>query len=319
VSNRTRRTVIMLIVGAMVVLPLVGLLAMERITAVGPSSDRPLAILLLGSDAGPPRSDDTLTGRADGFQLLFVSAERDRATFVSIPRDSWVPVTGLSDNKINACLTRGPQNCVSTVENAFGIEIDAYFVTSMWGFADAVNEFVGCDIGDPELSRTCTRGLTIDVDFACSSNCSGFAIPTRGVQKVSGFQALTLARNRGLRAAGDFTRSASQAELLAVAHSEMQAEASIARMMDALRILRRHSATDLSLPQLTRLGLDAMRLDPANVERIVAPARIGTVGAASVVFLNDPAYDIITEAAATGRLPEAFRATPTQPGAPAAR
>jgi len=310
VSNRTRRTIVMLIVGAMVVLPLVGVLAMERITAVGPSTDRPLAILLLGSDAGPPRTDNTLTGRADGFQLLFVSAERDRATFVSLPRDSWVPVTGLGDNKINACMTRGPENCVTTVENAFGIEIDAYFVTSMWGFADAVNEFVGCDIGDPELSRACTRGLTVDVDFICAANCGGFPITARGEQKVSGFEALTIARNRGQRAAGDFTRAASQAELLAIAHAEMQAEGSIARMMDALRILRRHSATDLSLPQLTRLGLDAMRLDPANVERILAPSRIGTVGPASVVFLNDPAYDIITEAAATGRLPEAFRAAP---------
>jgi polyisoprenyl-teichoic acid--peptidoglycan teichoic acid transferase len=312
VSSRTRRTVIMLIVGAMVVLPLVGVLAMERITAVGPSTDRPLAILLLGSDAGPPRTDDTVTGRADGFQLLFVSAERDRATFVSLPRDSWVPVTGLGDNKINACMTRGPENCVTTVENAFGIEIDAYFVTSMWGFADAVNEFVGCDIGDPELSRTCTRGLTVDVDFTCSANCGGFPIASRGEQKVSGFEALTIARNRGQRAAGDFSRSASQAELLAIAHAEMQAEGSIARMMDALRILRRHSVTDLSLPQLTRLGLDAMRLDPANVERILAPSRIGTVGAASVVFLNDPTYDIISEAAATGRLPEAFRTPATR-------
>ena len=306
-SNRTRRTVVMLIVGAMVVLPLVGLLAMERVTAVGPSSDQPLTILLLGSDAGPPRDDDTLTGRADGFQLLFVSAERDRATFVSIPRDAWVPVTGMGNNKINACLTRGPENCVSTVEGAFGINVDAYFVTSMWGFANAVNEFVGCPLGDPELTRECTRGLTVDVDFSCTSNCSGFAIPQRGVQQVSGFEALTVARNRGQRAQGDFTRSQSQAELLAIAHAEMQAEGSIARMMEALRILRRHSATDLTLPQLTRLGLDAKRLDPANVERILAPSRIGSVGAASVVFLNDPAYDIIAEAAATGRLPEAFR------------
>jgi polyisoprenyl-teichoic acid--peptidoglycan teichoic acid transferase len=307
VSSRTRRTIVMLIVGAMVVLPLVGLMAMERVTAVGPSTERPLAILLLGSDAGPPRDDDTISGRADGFQLLFVSAERDRATFVSLPRDSWVPVTGLGDNKINACLTRGPENCVSTVENAFGIEIDAYFVTSMWGFADAVNEFVGCDLGDPELTRNCTRGLTVDVDFTCTANCGGFAIPQRGVQQVSGFEALTLARNRGQRSAGDFSRSQSQAELLAIAHAEMQAEGSIARMMDALRILRRHSVTDLTLPQLTRLGLDAMRLDPDNVERILAPSRIGTVGAASVVFLNDPTYDIVAEAAATGRLPLEFR------------
>ena len=306
-SDRTRRTVVMLVVGALLVLPIIGVFAMERVTAVGPSTDRPLAILLLGSDGGPPRADDPMSARADGFQLLFVSAERDRATFVSIPRDSWVPVTGLGDNKINACLTRGPENCVTTVENAFDIEIDAYFVTSMWGFADAVNEFVGCDIGDPEVSRGCTRGLEVDVDFTCQQNCGGFAIESRGVQKLSGYEVLTVARNRNNRSGGDFTRSASQAELLAIAHATMQEDGSVARMMDTLRILRRHSVTDLTLPQLTRLGIDAMRLDPANVERILAPSRVGSVGAASVVFLNDPAYDIIAEAAETGRLPEAFR------------
>ncbi len=307
-TNRTRRTVIMLVVGAMVVLPFVGLFAMERITAVGPSTDRPLAILLLGSDEGPPRDGDPLTGRADGFQLLFVSQERDRATFVSFPRDSWVPVTGLGETKINACMTSGPENCVATVEDVFQIEVDAYFATSMWGFADAVNEFVGCDIGDPELSRGCTRGLTYDVDFTCSSGCGGFAIEEAGEQQLSGFEALTIARNRKLRAEGDFTRSESQAELLAAAHAELKADGSIARMMDALRILRRHSATDLTLPQLTRLGLDALRLDPANVENVLAPSRVGTVGAASVVFLEDETYDIVAEAAATGRLPEEFRA-----------
>ena len=308
-SDRTRRTVVMLVVGALLVLPIIGVFAMERITAVGPSTDRPLAILLLGSDGGPPRSDDTMSARADGFQLLFVSVERDRATFVSIPRDSWVPVTGLGDNRINACLTRGPENCVTTVENVFGIEIDAYFATSMWGFAEAVNEFVGCDSGreDPEVSRGCTRGLEMDVDFTCRQNCSGFPIEERGVQKVSGYEALTLVRNRSIRPGGDFARSQSQAEVLAVAHRTMQEDGSVARMMETLRILRRHSVTDLTLPQLTRLGLDAMRLDPANVERVLAPARVGNVGAASVVFLNDPAYDLIAEAAETGRPPEEFR------------
>jgi len=308
VSDRTRRIVVGLIIGALVVVPLVGIaMAAERLTSVGPSTDRPLAILLMGSDAGPPRDDDTLSGRADGFQLLFVSQERDHATFVSIPRDSWVPVPGMGDTKINACLTRGPENCVATVENAFGIEIDAWFVTSMWGFADAVNEFVGCGIGDPELSRNCTRGLPVEVDYTCASGCGGFPITERGEQRLSGYEALTHSRYRMGRNGGDFGRAQGQAEVLASAHAELMLDGSVARTMDALRVLRRHSVTDLTMPQLVRLGLDAMRLDPANVERILAPSRVGTVGAASVVFLNDPAYDLIAEAAVTGQLPEAFR------------
>jgi len=302
VTARTRRIVVTLIVGSLVLLPMLALAAQQLVT-VGPSSDRPLAILLLGSDAGPPRADDTLSGRADGFQLLFVSEDRQHATFVSVPRDSWVPVPGLGDTKINACLTRGALTCVETVESVFGIEIDAWFVTSMWGFADAVNEFVGCPIGDPELSRQCSRGITVDVDFTCTANCGGFVIPQRGEQALSGFEALTFTRYRQTRTGGDFGRSQGQAELLAAAHAQLQTDGSLAKMMDSLRVLLRHSVTDLTMPQLVRLGLDAMRLDPTNVETVLLPARLGTVGSASVVFVNDEAYSLVTETARTGQLP----------------
>ncbi len=294
---RTRRIVVSLIVGALVLLPLVGL-AMERMVAVGPSSDQPLTILLLGSDAGPPREDFTLAGRADGIQLLFVSADRQNATIVSVPRDSWVAVPGFGETKINACLTRGPENCVTTVENAFDITIDAYFVTSMWGFADAVNEFSGCPSGPGE----CSRGITVDVDFTCTSKCGGLSIDRLGEQQLNGYQALTYARVRKGREGGDFGRSQGQAELLALAHAEMQSEGSVARMMDALRILRRHSVTDLTMPQLARLGLDAMRLDPANVERRLAPSVTAQIGAASAVRLLPDAYPLIADAADNGIL-----------------
>jgi len=297
VSLRTRRIVVSLIVGALVVLPLIGL-ALERMVAVGPSSDAPVAFLLIGSDSGPPREDFPLTGRADGFQLLFVSADRTAATIVSIPRDSWVPVVGVGETKINACLTRGPENCVETVEQAFDISIDGYFVTSMWGFADAVNEFSGCPSGPGD----CSRGITVDVDFTCTSECGGLPIETTGVQQLNGYEALTYARVRKGREGGDFGRSQGQAELLALAHAEVRAEGSVARMMDALRILRRHAVTDLTMPQLARLGLDAMRLDPANVERQLAPSVTAQIGAASAVRLLPEAYPLISDAADDGQL-----------------
>ena len=296
-SLRTRRIVVSLIVGALVVLPLIGL-ALERMVAVGPSSDAPVAFLLIGSDSGPPREDFPLTGRADGFQLLFVSADRTAATIVSIPRDSWVPVVGVGETKINACLTRGPENCVETVEQAFDISIDGYFVTSMWGFADAVNEFSGCPSGPGD----CSRGITVDVDFTCTSECGGLPIETTGVQQLNGYEALTYARVRKGREGGDFGRSQGQAELLALAHAEVRAEGSVARMMDALRILRRHAVTDLTMPQLARLGLDAMRLDPANVERQLAPSVTAQIGAASAVRLLPEAYPLISDAADDGQL-----------------
>ena len=297
-SPRTRRITAAL-VGALLLLPALAF-ATERLVAVDPEGDGTLVVLLMGSDQGPPRDELPTDGRADAIQLLFVSAERDAATFISIPRDSWLEVGGIGETKINACLTRGAQNCADSLEEAFGIEIAGWMLTSMWGMADAVNEFAGCPSGPED----CDRGLVVNVDFTCTSQCGGLPIAERGEQRLNGYEALTYARYRKGREGGDFGRSQGQAELLAIAHREVVEDGSVARMMDALRILRRHTETSFTMPQLVRLGLDAMRVDPANVQRQLVPSRTGTVGAASVVFLEDGTYDLVADVIADGVIGE---------------
>ncbi len=289
-TTRARRLTAALL-GALLLLPALAF-ATERLVAVEPEGDGTLAILLLGSDEGPPREGLLTEGRADAIQLLFVSAERDAATLLSIPRDSWVEVAGIGETKVNACMTRGPENCADTFEELFGIEIAGWLATSMWGMADAVNEFTGCPSG-PEA---CDRGLVVNVDFTCTSECGGLAIPQEGEQRLNGYQALTYARYRKGREGGDFGRAQGQAELLAIAHREVAEEGSVARMMDALRILRRHTVTSFTMPQMVRLGLDALRVDPAAVQRQLAPSTATTIGAASAVRLLDGAYPMVDDA-----------------------
>ncbi len=289
-SPRTRRITAAL-VGALLLLPALAF-ATERLTAVAPEGDGTLVVLLMGSDEGPPRDGRPDEGRADAIQLLFVSAERDAATFISIPRDSWVPVNCVGETKINACMTRGPQNCADTIEDVFGVEIAGWMLTSMWGMADAVNEFSGCPSGPED----CDRGLVVNVDFTCTTQCGGLAIPERGEQRLNGYEALTYARYRKGREGGDFGRAQGQAELLAIAHREVAEDGSVARMMDALRILRRHTITSFTMPQLVRLGLDALRVDPATVQRQLIPSTTATIGAASAVRLLDGAYPMVDDA-----------------------
>jgi polyisoprenyl-teichoic acid--peptidoglycan teichoic acid transferase len=244
-----------------------------------------LTLLLLGSDEGPNRSANPLVGRADGFQLLFVSADRQHATFVSIPRDAWIPVTGRGTTRINACLVDGPETCVSTVEREFGVSVDGYFVTSMRGFARAIDAY---------------GGITVDVPTPMYDG--GYDITTAGEQHLEGLQALTYARDRKNRPGGDFGRSQAQAELLAIAHADVVRQGDIEQVLEAVKILRRHSVTDLSGPQLVRLGFEALQLPPENVQRVLAPGNHGTAGAAAVVRLQGGAYDLIRDAAADGRI-----------------
>lgn len=281
--SRRRRTLVALL--AVVVL-LVGTaaVAVERVlTPTGSGEVR--TFLLLGSDEGPMRSQNPLRGRADGIQLLFVSGDRQHATFVSIPRDAYIPVPGRGTTRINACLVDGPDNCVRTVEQEFGVSIDGYLVTSMHGFARGVNSF---------------GGLTVDVSGPVFDG--GHDIPQAGMQHLSGMQALTYARDRSNRPGGDFTRSQAQARLLAIAHREVVEAGDVRRTIDAIRAVREHTVTDLSGQQLAHLGFEALRVPPGNVERVLAPGQHGRAGAMAIVRLQPRAYELINDAAADGRI-----------------
>jgi polyisoprenyl-teichoic acid--peptidoglycan teichoic acid transferase len=242
-------------------------------------------LLILGSDEGPPRGPDPVPGRADGFQLLFVSGDRQHATFVSIPRDSYLPVTGRGTTRINACLVDGPETCVTTVEDEFGVTVDGYLLTSMEGFKQGVAAF---------------GGLTVDVRTPVRDG--GTAIPQTGEQRLTGSQALTYGRDRKNRPGGDFGRSQAQAEMLAIAHRQLVEAGTVPAVLDAVSVLRRHTRSDLSGRQLARLGFEAMQLPPDNVQRALAPGYHAMAGPAAVVRLENGAYDVIRDAADDGRI-----------------
>ena len=260
--------------------------ALDRYT-LPPGDGEVLTLLLLGSDEGPPRGPDPFRGRADAFQLLFVSGDRQHATFVSVPRDSWVPVAGMGNGRINNCLLGGGERCMATVEQVFGVEVDGYLATSMDAFKAGVNAFGG-----------------VSIDVATPLSHGGADITSTGLQELTGSQALTYGRDRKTRSGGDFTRSRSQAEVLATAHRELLEAPAPGRVLDVVAILRRHTITDLSGPQLARLGFEALQLPPDNVQRVLAEGVDAWVGEAAVVKLRDSAYAVIADAADDARVGE---------------
>ena len=272
---------------------LVGLVALLTGTAVAADVDgwllpvgdgEVLTLLLLGSDDGPPRSGQIDRANADGFQLLFVSPDRRHATFVSIPRDSYVSVPGQGRTRINACLFSGPERCVDTVESEFGVQVDGYLLTSMRAFTRGVERFGGIDIDVPQSLRV--GGTSISA----------------GEQTLNGPEALVYARDRKSRSDGDFGRSRAQAQLLAAAHRQVVRDGSPGAVFRALTELRRHTLTDLTGVELTRYAFEALQLPPGNVQREAAAGSQGFAGPAAVVYLRDSAYAVIADAAEDGRV-----------------
>lgn len=246
-------------------------------------SDGVTTILLLGSDSGPMRNSDPMRGRADAFHVLVVSEDGRHATFLNFPRDSFVNVPGMGRTKLNACLVKGPDNCVRAIEQNFDLDVDHWLLTDFRGLIAAVNRLGGVVVDVPQ--RLTDGGEDINP----------------GKQRLNGPKALTWSRDRKHRPNGDFTRSEAQAQLLQLAHAQLLEDGlSVRRIAELVGIVRQTTVTDAPPEALLRLAYLAATLPPANVKNVTLPGGVGFAGKASVVFLKQEAENLIDDVAVDG-------------------
>ncbi|MER7409009.1 LCP family protein [Streptomyces cacaoi] len=252
----------------------------------GQVTARPLNLLLVGLDTREgltKRQRDRLHvgGTAcectDVMMLLHLSADRRRASLVSIPRDSWVrfaphrekapegkasgPRPGTHQGKINAAHRHGgPQLTVRTVEQATGVDIDHYLETDFAGFVRAVDRLGGAPV--------CTREDLHDAN-------SGLAMPA-GSHHTDGREALHFVRARHVQPPGDLGRVRRQQQLMAGMMRRLTDPGITgrpARLLDAVRALRGTVRTDpgLTAARLVEIGRSLRGLDGDHMEFATVP------------------------------------------------
>jgi LCP family protein required for cell wall assembly len=245
-----------------------------------PAVKRRVVLLVVGSDAGAPRSGRGGTmerGRADALQLIVLDTVRRRGVVLSFPRDSYVPIPGHGTNKINAAMAfGGPRLLVSTFERLTGLPIDYYLLTSFDGLADIVDK-VG--------------GVRVNVDMNIRDQASG-AFLDKGRRRLTGRQALAYARARKTLPGGDFARSRHQAMILlgGLGTFQRQVAEDPTRVMAWLAVMRDEVRTDLPFPELLRLTLLATKVPPSGIRIVPVPSVAGSAGGASVVRLLPDAH-----------------------------
>src|SRR6202050_4148193 len=137
------------------------------------------------------------TTNSDSLMLLHMGT--GRPVLISIPRDSYVPIPGHGDNKINAALGfGGPALLIQTVENITGLDINHYMGIGFGGLVSVVNQ-VG--------------GVTICLPAALHDEDSGVNLKA-GCQTLDGAQALEFVRDRHSFADEDLQREQDQRAFL---------------------------------------------------------------------------------------------------------
>lgn len=148
----------------------------NRPDKVDTGPQEPLNVLVMGSDTreGEGNAIDGEAGAAasDTTILFHLSADRERAYGVSIPRDSIVdrPTCG-EDDEIeaadrvmwNEAFTVGGQACtIRQFEETTGVFVDHYVVVDFNGFKDMVNAIDGVEVCIPEDIDDPAHGINIE-------------------------------------------------------------------------------------------------------------------------------------------------------------
>ena len=147
----------------------------------------PFSILIMGVDNKFDLNTSSLHG--DSLMLITFNPKILNTTILSIPRDSYVPITCLNnmENKITHAAMYGEECVIKTIENFTDIKIDYYVKINFKGVVDIVDELGGIEIDVPysfceQDSNRKWGNNTIYVE--------------KGTQILNGEQALALSRNR---------------------------------------------------------------------------------------------------------------------------
>ena len=256
-------------------------------------------VLAIGSDARP--GQDLRRTNGDSIHLIGVDPGTGVGTILGFPRDSWVAIPGHGTGKINSALAMGgPQLMAQTVRQLTGLPVDYYVLTGFEGFQKIVDEL---------------GGVNVSVDKKMNDNFSGAHFQP-GWYDMNGGEALAYSRDRHDVANGDFTRSLHQGNVFLSGLAKLRAEVGDdGGLQRWIGVLLRHADLDSPPQQLLGLAALARRLDPSKLTNVVVPGRVGTAGAASVVYLTDEArklfLDLRPDAAVGGPTGDQPRPAPT--------
>lgn len=259
--------------------------------ATGPCEDSVCNYLILGSDsrAGLTPEEQAQFGtnadiggvsRSDTIMLVHSDPRERKATILSFPRDLWVDIPGVGENKINAAFEGGvdgggPELVAKTIHQITGLRVNHFVYVDLAGFQGIVDTLGGiemCIPGENVNTPGWVAGPSGDVYYKepgyIADPYTGLHVKP-GCERLAGDQALAYVRTRHLPcdAVPDFARINRQQEFL---------RAVINRLLQPSELLK---APSLVRPVLANLTRDS-ELTPADLVFLVGQLRGMSTGAA---------------------------------------
>jgi polyisoprenyl-teichoic acid--peptidoglycan teichoic acid transferase len=232
--------------------------------------------LLVGSDTragADPNSEDygsigdenvTTGRRSDTVMILRHNKDTGEAALLSLPRDLWVKVPGLTGkSRLNAAYTLGTDVLVKTIKAEIGVTVNHYIEIDFTGFKTLVDA---------------VEGVEACFFFPTRDKNTGLLVGQKGCWNLDGVQALAYTRSRHFEEFKDGKwREDKRSDLGRIVRQQQF-------IVDAVkRAEERLTANPFALEELVKAAGDALVVDPgvdlfslAHRFRDLSPANVIT-------------------------------------------
>jgi LCP family protein required for cell wall assembly len=224
----------------------------------------PFTVLLLGSDNDSKfLGDHVLT---QSMILVRINPAAKKVTMLSIPRDLYVPLSVGGVGKIDGAYSYGgPAAAIATVENNFGVHVDAYIWIGLVGLIHVIDAIGGIDVvtSSPVMDDFYPKDIGSGDPYAYLR-----VAVMSGPQHLNGTLALQYVRSRHNDLQSDFGRSQRQQQVLLA----LRAKATLVSAEDIPVLsasLKGQIKTSMGLQQIAALLPVAGSLDPRTIQQIV--------------------------------------------------
>ena len=234
--------------------------------------------------------------RSDTMMVMHISGDRQRLFVVSIPRDTYVPIAGHGEDKINAAFSfGGPSLMQQTVEQFTGIRMDHVAIIDWNGFRDL---------------STALGGVTVTIPADVKDN-KGKVLWTKGEHTLMGDEALLYVRTRYGLAGGDFDRIQRQQNFLREMLRKLVSKGTLTNpvtLNESVGAITRNLVVDeaLSNQAIGQLALSLKDIRTDNVTFLTSPiTSFGTTSAgASILNADKPLTSAMFQALAAEKMPQ---------------
>jgi LCP family protein required for cell wall assembly len=236
--------------------------------ATTPAADaapgQPFTVLLLGSDNDAKFSGNQVLTQS--MILTRIDPATKHVVMLSIPRDTYVPLSSGGRDKIDkAYLNGGANAAVTTVENAFHVHIDHYAWIGLLGLINLIDKLGGVDVvaTNPVLDDFYPADVSGNNPYAYERVA---VLP--GPQHMNGTLALQYVRSRHGDLRSDFGRSQRQQQVLLAIRTKAKL-LGLSDLPDVANAMAADFSTDMSIPQVAALLPLASQITLSNVQQVL--------------------------------------------------